>query len=228
MNTDFQKYASLSQGISPMTLGRYAGAVDAYLNPSIIEERKLNATQISVFSRLFMERILFLGSEINSDVANIINSQILYLQTENPTKPITMYINSPGGSVYDGMSIYDVCQYVTCPIATTCCGTAASMAAVLLSSGDRGLRSALPHSQIMIHEPMGGVAPHTKCTDYLIEAEQMKKCKDMLIKVLADNAGMDIELMEQHCSRDKWLMPDECTPGVFGTYGLIDTIIKKS
>ena len=224
---DFRLFAS-DHNVSTSAFDDYKRSFDAqYIEPTIVEERRLNATQISVFSRLFMERILFIGTEINSDVANIVNSQLLYLQTENPNKPITMYINSPGGSVYDGMSIYDVCKFISCPIATTCCGTAASMAAVLLSSGDKGLRSALPHSQIMIHEPMAGIPARTKCTDYLIEAEQMKKCKDMLINVLSENAGMDVKEMEEYCSRDKWFFPSECLPNVFGKYGLIDTVIER-
>lgn len=224
---DFKLFAR-DHHVPTTTLEGYQKMMDSYIEPTIIEERRLNATQISVFSRLFMERILFIGTEINSDVANIVNSQLLYLQTENPNKPITMYINSPGGSVYDGMSIYDVSKFISCPIATTCCGTAASMAAVLLSSGDRGMRTALPHSKIMIHEPMAGIPSRTKCTDYLIEAEEMKKCRDMLVGILAENAGKSIEEMTIDCSRDKWFEPHECLPGVYGEFGLIDSIIGKA
>ena len=131
---DFGLFAR-SNKVPTTTLEDYVRMTNNYIEPTIIEERRLNATQISVFSRLFMERILFIGTAIDSDVANIVNSQLLYLQTENPNKPITMYIKSPGGSVYDGMSIYDVTKFITCPVHTTCCGTAASMAAVLLASG---------------------------------------------------------------------------------------------
>lgn len=223
---DFALFAR-EHKVPTTTFEGYKRMMDAYIEPTIIEERRLNATQISVFSRLFMERILFVGTAIDSDVANIVNSQLLYLQTENPDKKVTMYINSPGGSVYDGMSIYDVAKYISCPVGTTCCGTAASMAAVLLSSGDRGMRTALPHSKIMIHEPMSGIPSRTKCTDYLIEAEEMKKCRDMLIGILAENAGKTVEEMGADCSRDKWFEPHECLPGVYGKYGLIDSIIGK-
>ena len=229
MNTfekDFRLFAR-DHHVAGTMIDDYQKFTDQYIEPTIVEERHLNATQISVFSRLFMDRILFLGTEINSDVANIMNSQLLFLQQDNPGKTITMYINSPGGSVYDGMSIYDVCNFISSPVSTTCCGTAASMAAVLLSSGEKGMRYALPHSQIMIHEPMAGIAPHTKCTDYMIEAEQMKKCKNMLISVLAKNAGMDNKEMEEYCSRDKWFFPEECLPEKFGKLGLIDNIIVR-
>lgn len=226
LEKDYRLFAR-DKGVSGTMVDDYSKFLGTYIEPTIVEERKLNATQISVFSRLFMDRILFLGTGIDSDVANIINSQLLFLQTENPNRPVTMYINSPGGSVYDGMSIYDVMEFISCPVATTCCGTAASMAAVLLSSGERGKRGALPHSKIMIHEPMAGIAPHTKCTDYLIEAEEMKKCRDMLIGVLAKNCGKTVEEMEQDCSRDKWFEPINCLPGVYGEFGLIDNVIAK-
>lgn len=193
---------------------------DFYIEPYIVEERRLNATQISVFSRLFMERILFLGTEINSQVANIVNSQLLYLKTENPDKPIKMYINSPGGSVYDGMSIYDVTKFVTCPIETTCCGMAASMAAVLLSSGDKGMRNALPHSKIMIHQPMGGV--QGQASDMEIAWKEMKKCKDMLYNILAENTGKSVEEITALCDRDKWYTAAEAAKE-----GLIDTVITN-
>lgn len=216
---DFRLFAR-DHHVSGQLLDDYLKSND-YIEPTIIEERRLNATQISVFSRLFMERILFLGSEINSDVANIVNSQLLYLQTENPDKPITLYINCPGGSVYDGMSIYDVAKYVSCPISTTCCGMAASMAAVLLSSGDKGKRTALPHSQIMIHQPSGGTG-RVQASDMEIAWKEMKKCKDMLYKVLAENTGKTFEEIEALCDRDKWFTADEAVK-----HGLIDSVIVK-
>lgn len=221
LEKDFNLFAR-DHHVSSLTLEQYANSMNAqYIEPTIVEERKLNATQISVFSRLFMERILFIGTEINSDVANIVNSQLLFLQTENPSKPITMYINSPGGSVYDGMSIYDVAKFISCPIATTCCGTAASMAAVLLSSGDKGMRNALPHSQIMLHAPSGGTGRVT-APDMRIAAREMDKCETMLYTVLAENMGKDYDYVKQICDRDFWLTPEEAVKE-----GVIDSIIMK-
>lgn len=217
---DFRLFAR-DHHVSGQLLDGYMQFQGNYIEPYIVEERRLNATQISVFSRLFMERILFLGMEINADVANIVNSQLLYLQTENPDKPITMYINSPGGSVYDGMSIYDVAKYVSCPIGTTCCGTAASMAAVLLSSGDKGLRNALPHSQIMIHQPSGGTG-RVNASDMKIAWKEMEKCQKMVYQVLAENTGKTFDEIAALCDRDKWFTPQEAIDN-----GLIDTIITK-
>ena len=183
LEKDYRLFAR-DNGVSGSMVDGYSKFLDTYIEPTIVEERKLNATQISVFSRLFMDRILFLGTGIDSDVANIINSQLLFLQTENPGRPVTMYINSPGGSVYDGMSIYDVMEFIDCPVATTCCGTAASMAAVLLAAGEHGMRSALPHSQIMVHAPSSGLG-RTTAPDFRIAAAEMEKCEKMLYEVLA-------------------------------------------
>lgn len=218
---DYRLFAR-DRGISGTKLDGYSKYLDTYIEPTIVEERKLNATQISVFSRLFMDRILFLGTGIDSDVANIINSQLLFLQTENPGRQVTMYINSPGGSVYDGMSIYDVMQFIDCPVATTCCGTAASMAAVLLSSGEKGLRTALPHSQIMVHAPSSGLE-RTTAPDFRIAAAEMEKCEKMLYEVLAENTGKDYEYIKKICDRDYWLQPEEAI-----NEGLIDKVIKKN
>jgi ATP-dependent Clp protease protease subunit len=220
LEKDFRLYAK-DRGVSSGLLDGYTNYINQYIEPTIVEERKMNATQISVFSRLFMDRILFLGTEINSDVANIINSQLLFLQSENPSKQITMYINSPGGSVYDGMSIYDVMQFINCPVATTCCGTAASMAAVLLSSGEKGMRSALPHSQIMVHAPSGGTGRAT-APDFRIAAAEMEKCENMLYTVLAENMDKDFDYVKKICDRDYWLTPEESV-----SEHIIDKIIKK-
>lgn len=224
MNNNIEKDYRLfarDKGVSGTMLDKYSDFVGHYIEPTIVEERKLNATQISVFSRLFMDRILFLGTAIDSDVANIVNSQLLFLQTENPNRQITMYINSPGGSVYDGMSIYDVMEFVTCPVATTCCGTAASMAAVLLASGEKGLRSALPHSQIMVHAPSSGLDRAT-APDFRIAAAEMEKCEKMLYEVLSEKTGKDYDYIKKICDRDYWLVPSEAIEE-----GLIDRIIKK-
>jgi len=221
LEKDFNLFAR-DHKVSSSVLRDYERSFEAqYIEPTIVEERRLNATQISVFSRLFMERILFLGTEINSDVANIVNSQLLYLQTENPSKPITMYINSPGGSVYDGMSIYDVAKFISCPVATTCCGTAASMAAVLLASGDKGMRNALPHSQIMLHAPSGGTGRVT-APDMRIAAQEMEKCEKMLYTVLAENMDKDYDYVKKICDRDFWLTPEEAV-----REGVIDSIIER-
>lgn len=220
LEKDYRLFAR-DKGVSGSMVDGYSKLLDTYIEPTIVEERELNATQISVFSRLFMDRILFLGTAIDSDVANIINSQLLFLQTENPGRPVTMYINSPGGSVYDGMSIYDVMEFINCPVVTTCCGTAASMAAVLLASGEKGMRSALPHSQIMVHAPSGGTGRAT-APDFRIAAAEMEKCERMLYEVLAEKTGKEYDYIKQICDRDYWLTPAESI-----NEGLIDKIIKK-
>lgn len=220
-NKDFKLFAN-SNNISTTTLDSYTKQMNSFINPTIIEERKMNVASMDVFSRLFMERILFLGSPIDSDVANIINSQLLFLEMNDPTSPITMYINSPGGSVYDGMSIYDICKYVSCPITTTCIGTAASMGAVLLSSGDKGNRYALPHSKIMIHQPSQTGGGHVTAADMKIAYEEMEKCKDMLYRILAENTEKSIEEIAQLCDRDKWYTAEEAVKN-----GLIDNVIAR-
>ena len=190
-----------------------------YIEPYIMEERKSNVTQLSVFSRLFMDRILFLGTEINSDVANILVSQLLFLESDNPNKPVTIYINSPGGSVYDGMAIVDVMNKIKCPVYTTCVGTAASMAAVILSAGERGHRCALPHSQIMLHAPSGGTGRVTS-PDFKIAAKEMEKCEEMLYSVLSENLEKNYDAIKQMCDRDFWMTSKEAME-----HGVIDTIL---
>lgn len=219
LEKDYRLFAR-GHKVSGTMIDSYGNFLGQYIEPTIVEERKLNATQISVFSRLFMDRILFLGTEINSDVANIINSQLLFLQMDNPNKIVNLYINSPGGSVYDGMSIYDVAKFIKCPIATTCCGTAASMAAVILSAGDKGERRALPHSQIMLHAPSGGTGRAT-APDFRIAAAEMEKCEKMLYEVLAENMGKDYDYVKKICDRDYWLTPEEAVQE-----GVIDAVIK--
>ena len=210
-------------GISSDKFDGYRKMVeDRYIEPTIIEERHMNATSISIYSRLFMERILFLGSDIDADVANIMNSQILFLEMENPDKNITMYINSPGGSVYDGLSIYDLMRYVSCPVTTTCIGMAASMAAVILSSGDKGKRLLLPNSQVMIHQPMGGTGRHSQASDIEIANREIQKCKKRLYDILAKNTGKTYEEIEEACDRDRWLDADEAI-----AFGLVDRKIES-
>lgn len=215
--TSFSKDKNVSQSV----LTDYSNHIyNSYIEPTIIDERKLNATQISVFSRLFMERILFLGSEINADVANIINSQLLYLQMIDPEKPITLYINSPGGSVNAGLSIYDTFKFVSCPIETTCMGLAASMGAVLLSSGDKGKRSALPHSQVMIHQVLGGA--QGQASDIKISYEEIMKAEKSLYDILSENTGIEYDEIKKLCDRDNWYTAEEAVKA-----NLIDKVIKR-
>lgn len=221
LEKDFKLFAN-DHGVSSSVLRDYSNSLsNQYIEPTIIEERHLNVSQISVYSRLFMERILFLGTEVNSYVANIINLQLLFLEMENPDKPVTMYINSPGGSVYDGMSIYDTMKYISCPVSTTCMGTAASMGAVLLSAGEKGKRFALPHSQILLHAPSGGTGRVT-APDMRIAAKEMEKCENMLYKVLAENMGKEFDYIKQICDRDYWLTPEEAVKE-----NVIDSIIER-
>lgn len=230
MINDFKNFAR-SNGVGTTTFEDYEkynnnilmGGGYGFIEPSIIEERSLNVTQLSVFSRLFMDRILFLGTPIDSSVANIINAQLLYLSASNPESDIKLYINSPGGEVVAGLSIYDLMNFIPCPVSTTCMGMSASMSAVLLSSGEKGKRRSLPHSSIMIHEPMGGISPRTKCKDFMVEAEEMKKTQTLLNKILAENTGRDVKEIEAACNVDKWFTAKEAME-----FGLIDTIITKN
>lgn len=216
--TDFEKFAH-SRGISSTTLGRYTSIYGGYINPTILEERKMNVTQMDVFSRLMQERIIFLGTDIDSDVANIIIGQLLWLKSMGDEE-ITMMINSPGGVCYDGLAIYDTMKMLDVPIITQCVGIAASMGAVLLSSGTPGHRLALPHSRVMIHQPIGGA--RGQATDILIEAEQIQILKNELAQILADNSGQPLEKVLADCERDHWMIASEAKE-----YGLIDDIFTK-
>lgn len=224
--TDFEKFA-LSNKVGSASLGKYAneiekrimGPVCGYVNPTILEERKLNVTQMDVFSRIMQERIIFLGTEIDSDVANIINAQLLYLDSTSDDE-ITMMINSPGGVCYDGLAIIDTMEFVSSPVYTQCVGFAASMGAVILSVGEHGHRMALPHSRVMIHQPLGGA--RGQATDILIQAEQIKDLKNELCGILSDKSGQPFEKVIADCERDHWMKADEAKE-----YGLIDEIIRK-
>lgn len=217
--TEFEKYA-VSKGISTLSLYDYGSSIKSgYVNPTILEERKLNVTQMDVFSRLMMERQIFLGTAIDSDVANIINAQLLYLDSIGDDD-ITILVNSPGGVCYDGLSIIDTIDYVKSDVSTICAGMAASMGAVILSAGEKGKRYALPHSRVMIHQPLGGV--NGQATDILIEAEQIKILKEELCGILADNSGQTLEKVLEDCERNKWMIASQAKE-----YGLIDDIIKK-
>ena len=217
--TEFEKYA-VSKGISTLSLYDYGSSIKSgYVNPTILEERKLNVTQMDVFSRLMMERQIFLGTAIDSDVANIINAQLLYLDSIGDDD-ITILVNSPGGVCYDGLSIIDTIDYVKSDVSTICAGMAASMGAVILSAGEKGKRYALPHSRVMIHQPLGGV--NGQATDILIEAEQIKILKEELCGILADNSGQTLEKVLEDCERNKWMIASQAKE-----YGLIDDRIKK-
>lgn len=217
--TDFEKFAR-DKKVSSLTLGNYASKFKGgYINPTILEERKMNVTQMDVFSRLMQDRIIFLGTEIDSDVANIINAQLLWLNSTSDDE-ITLMINSPGGVCYDGLAIIDTMDYIQAPVTTQCVGMAASMGAVILSAGEKGCRFALPHSRILIHQPLGGA--HGQASDILIEAEQIKILKDELCGILAENSNQQIEKVIKDCDRDYWMTAIEAKE-----YGIIDNIITK-
>lgn len=204
-------------GISPMTLDRYS---NAYINPTIIEERRMNATAIDVFSRLLMDRIIFLGVPIDDDVANIIQAQLLYLASTDPKADISMYINTPGGSVSAGLGIYDTMNLIEPQVSTICTGMAASMGSILLSSGAKGKRSALTHSRVMIHQPLGGASG--QASDILIEAKEIEKCREELYKILSENSGQPYGKIFRDADRNFWLTAEEAV-----SYGLVDRILSR-
>ncbi|MCD4792165.1 MAG: ATP-dependent Clp endopeptidase proteolytic subunit ClpP [Bacteroidales bacterium] len=221
MNTEFNKYATKHKGISGLNLHKYYQAVQSsYISPTIIEERQLNVAQMDVFSRLMMDRIIFLGLPIDDYVANIIQAQLLFLESSDPSKDVQIYINSPGGGVYAGLGIYDTMQYISSDVSTTCTGIAASMAAVLLAAGEKGKRSALKHSRIMIHQPMGGV--QGQVSDIEITFNEIKKLKDELYKVIATHTGKTFKQIEKDSDRDYWMRSEEAMK-----YGMIDKVLTN-
>lgn len=219
MKNEFQKFA-LSQGISSLNLHRYQSITDAYVSPTVIEERKLNMAQMDVFSRLMMDRIIFLGAPIDDDVANIIEAQLLFLETTDPERDIQIYINSPGGSVSSGLGIYDTMQLVAPDVATICTGMAASMGAVLLTAGCKGKRAALPHSRVMIHQPLGGV--QGQASDIEITAREILKYKQELYEIISRHSGQPFERIEADADRDYWMRAAEAKE-----YGLIDEVLMS-
>lgn len=220
MNNEFYKYATKHYGINGLALKKYASTVTDYISPTIIEERQLNVAQMDVFSRLMMDRIIFLGDEVNDYVANIIQAQLLFLESSDPKRDIQIYINSPGGSVYAGLGIYDTMQFVTPDIATICTGIAASMSAVLLCAGTKGKRSALKHSRIMIHQPMGGM--QGQASDIEITAREIQKLKKELYEIIAIHTGQDFEKVWTDSDRDHWMTSEEAKQ-----YGMIDEVLTK-
>ena len=222
MYNDFEKFA-MSSGISSLTLHNYKKNINGTLiSPNIVEERTGNPLQMDVFSKLFTSRILFLGTEIDADVANIINSQLLYLQMDNKNAPINLYLNTPGGSVYAGLSIYDTMNYIECPVYTTCLGLAASMGSVLLAAGEKGNRSALPHSRVLIHQPLGGTG-YAQASDIQIVNDEIQTLKRELFTILAECSGNTYEQMVEMGDRDKWLTAQEAVD-----LGFVDKVISRN
>jgi len=217
---EFYKYATRHQGISSMTLQRYTSIWNNYISPTIIEERQLNIASMDVFSRLMMDRIIFLGLPIDDYVANIIQAQLLFLDSSDPSKDIQIYFNTPGGSVSAGLGIYDTMQYISSDVASICTGMAASMGAVLLTAGTKGKRSALRHSRIMIHQPMGGA--QGTASDIEITTREILKMKQELYQILADHSGNPVEKIEQDSDRDHWMTSKEALE-----YGMIDEVLEK-
>jgi len=218
---DFKKYAASRFGISSLDMHRFTSVYNSYISPTIIEERQLNVASMDVFSRLMMDRIIFLGLPIDDYVANIIEAQLLYLDSSDPGKDIQIYVNTPGGSVHAGLGIYDTMQYITADIATICTGMAASMGAVLLTAGTKGKRSALKHSRIMIHQPMGGA--EGQASDIEIVAREIVKLKKELFEIIALHSGNDIAKVEKDSDRDHWMTSIEAKE-----YGMIDEVLSRA
>jgi len=222
---DFKKYATRHLGLNSLALDQYTNAQNItaqreYLNPYILEERQMNVTQLDVFSRLMMDRIIFLGTAIDDYTANVIQAQLLYLDSADSGKDISIYINSPGGSVYAGYGIYDTMQFIGSDVSTICTGMAASMAAVLLVSGQKGKRFALKHSRAMIHQPLGGV--QGQASDIEITAREIMRVKKELYTILSEHTGQPIEKIEQDSDRDYWMNAQEAKE-----YGMVDDVFIK-
>ena len=217
---DFRKYATKHLGLNSLALDKYMDVTSSYISPTIIEERQLNVAQMDVFSRLMMDRIIFLGTQIDDYTANVIQAQLLYLDSADPGKDISIYLNSPGGSVYAGLGIYDTMQFISSDVATICTGMAASMAAVLLTAGAKGKRSALQHSRVMIHQPMGGA--QGQASDIEITAREIQKLKKELYTIIADHSGNPFERIEKDSDRDYWMTSLEAKE-----YGMIDEVLSR-
>jgi ATP-dependent Clp protease, protease subunit len=218
---EFKKYATKHMGISGANLFRFQTATNSYISPTIIEERQLNIATMDVFSRLMMDRIIFLGLPIDDDVANIIQAQLLFLDSVDPHKDIQIYFNSPGGSVHSGLGIYDTMQWISSDVATICTGMAASMAAVLMCAGTKGKRTALKHSRIMIHQPSGGAQGTS--TDMEITLKEILKLKKELYMIIAEHTGNPYEKVEKDSDRDYWMTSEEAK-----AYGIIDDILVRN
>ena len=224
---EFRKYATKHRGISSLNYERYSSIAnhsirnDSYISPTIIEERQLNVATMDVFSRLMMDRIIFLGVPINDYVANIIQAQLLFLESVDPKKDIQIYLNTPGGSVYAGLGIYDTMQYIAPDVATICTGMAASMGAVIMCAGEVKKRSALPHARVMIHQPMGGA--EGQASDIEITAREIQKLKKELYEIIAKHSGKDYEKVWKDSDRDYWMTAQEAKD-----YGMIDEVLVRT
>ena len=220
---EFQKYATKHLGINTLGLEQYISKINnyGYISPTVIEERQLNVAQMDVFSRLMMDRIIFLGTAIDDYVSNIIEAQLLFLESTDPKRDIQIYLNSPGGSVYAGLGIYDTMQFISPDVATICTGMAASMAAVLMCSGTAGKRSALPHSRIMIHQPMGGV--EGQATEIEITAREIQKLKKELYEIISKHSGQPYDKVWADSDRDYWMTAEEAK-----AYGMIDEVLVRN
>ncbi|MDY3736518.1 MAG: ATP-dependent Clp endopeptidase proteolytic subunit ClpP [Sodaliphilus sp.] len=222
MNNDFRKFAVHHLGMNGPALDQYTSQVsDSYISPTIIEERKLNVAQMDVFSRLMMDRIIFLGTQVDDYTANVIQAQLLYLDSSEPGKDVSIYINSPGGSVYAGLGIYDTMQYIQSDVSTICTGMAASMAAVLLVAGAKDKRFALKHSRVMIHQPMGGI--QGQASDIEITSREILKLKKELYTIISEHSGQPYDKVYQDSDRDYWMTAQEAVD-----YGMIDRVLEKS
>ena len=216
---DFLKFA-VDKGMNSMHVEKAMNASASYISPSILEERQLNVTQMDVFSRLMMDRIIFLGTEVNDYTANVIQAQLLYLDSVDSERDINIYLNTPGGSVYAGLGIYDTMQFIGSRVATICTGMAASMGAVLLVAGEKGMRAALPHSRVMIHQPLGGI--QGQASDIEITAREILKLKDELYQIISDHSGQTMDKIRQDADRDDWMTAKEALE-----YGMIDKVYSK-
>jgi len=220
IKSEFRKYATGHRNMSGMHLDKYIADNVTALTPYIIEERPMNVASMDVFSRLMMDRIIFLGDPIDDYVANVIQAQLLFLESADAKRDIQIYLNSPGGSVYAGLGIYDTMQYINPDVATICTGMAASMAAVLLCAGQKGKRTALPHSRVMIHQPMGGA--QGQASDIEITAREIMKLKKELYDIIATHSGQQYKRVEKDGDRDYWMLAQEAKE-----YGMIDEVLLK-
>lgn len=223
MNKDFRNFAVNHLGMNGLTFDQATQSMieSSYISPTIIEERKLNVAQMDVFSRLMMDRIIFLGTQIDDYTANVIQAQLLYLDSADPGKDVSIYINSPGGSVYAGLGIYDTMQYIQSDVTTICTGMAASMAAILLVAGEKGKRYALKHSRVMIHQPMGGI--QGQASDIEITAREIQKLKEELYTIISNHSGQPYDKVYADSDRDYWMTSNEALD-----YGMIDKVLEKA
>ena len=221
-NNEFRKFATKHLRMNSLALDNFMAAQDNYyVSPTILEERQLNVTQMDVFSRLMMDRIIFLGTPIDDYVANVIQAQLLFLDTADPGKDISIYINSPGGVVQAGLGIYDTMQYISSKVGTICTGMAASMAAGLLVAGEKGRRSALPHSRVMIHQPSGGMQGQS--SDMEIAVREVQKLRQELYHIISEHSGQSFKKVEKDSDRDYWMTAQEAL-----AYGMVDSVLTKN